>query len=237
MKRIIITEEEKNRILEMHKSAILLEQQGTAAPATPTTNIMAQSRQQQRDAVSQARQQGREFRQDMRQAKRDIRQDARQAARDERQGARDARQAERQQQFAANREQQIKDRQARQEKFLESQKAKELERERARTQRQAERAARKEARQEKRDMKQLQAEIADFQKVLQQLIQANTNINNEMKQNEAEGKANENTLLKQKLDTYTPLITTYQTAIANLQANLQSMGSGTQYQDDSFKTN
>ena len=225
MKRIIITEEEKNRILEMHKSAILSEQQGTVAPATPTTNIMAQSRQQQRDAVSQARQQGREFRQDMRQAKRDVRQDARQATRDERQ-----------QQFAANREQQIKDRQARQEKFLKSQKAKELERELARTQRQSERAARKEARQEKRDMKQLQAEIADFQKVLQQLIQANTNINNEMKQNETEGKANENTLLKQKLDTYTPLITTYQTAIANLQANLQSMGSG-QYQDDSFKTN
>jgi hypothetical protein len=43
-------------------------------------------------------------------------------------------------------------------------------------------------------------------------------------------------------NTYGPLITTYQTAISNLQANLQAMGTGGQqtaqqtgYQDDSFK--
>jgi hypothetical protein len=60
-------------------------------------------------------------------------------------------------------------------------------------------------------MKQLQSEIADLQKVMGILQQAD--------KSRKEVNAQDNT--------YGPLITTYQTAIANLQANLQSMGSGT----------
>ena len=205
MKRIIITEEEKNRILEMHKSAILSEQQGTVAPAGSTTGLMSGIRQDQRQARQDLRAQQKDVRQDIRQAKQDIRQDARAERQDVRQDARDARQAERQ----------------------ENQAERQAQRELARTQRQAERAAKKEARQEKRDMKQLQSEIADLQKVMGILQQAD-------KSRKA---------VNPQDSTYTQLITTYQTAIANLQANLQSMGSGAQqgqgepqYKDDSFKT-
>jgi hypothetical protein len=204
MKRIVITEDERQRILDMHKSAILSEQTGTAAPtpAGSTAGLMSGIRQDQRQARQDLRAQQKDVRQDIRQAKQDIRQDARQQRQDARQDARAERQAQRQ----------------------ENQAERQAQRELARTQRQAERAAKKEARQEKRDMKQLQSEIADLQKVMGVLQQADKSRKEVNPQD----------------NTYTQLITTYQTAITNLQANLQSMGSGQQqgqYQDDSFKTN
>ena len=203
MKRIIITEEEKNRILEMHKSAIISEQ-GAPAPAGSVGGLMGDVRQQQRADRQDLRAQQKDVRQDIRQARQDVRQDARAQRQDARQDARAGRQAERQ----------------------ENQAERQAQRELARTQRQAERAARKEARQEKRDMKQLQSEIADLQKVMGILQQAD--------KSRKEVNSQDNT--------YGPLITTYQTAISNLQANLQAMGTGGQqtaqqtgYQDDSFK--
>ena len=199
MKRIIITEEEKERILDMHKSAILSEQ--PVEPARTTMGLMSNVRQQQRDVRQDLRTQQKGERQDMRQAAQNIRQDARaerQDARAERQDVRQDARAQRQD--------------ARQEKRQET-KAEILAKiEDAKNKVKAELAARKEARQEKKDIKQLQSEIAAFQKTLNLYIEADKNRKASNPQD----------------NTYAERIKVYQTALQNLQANLQSQTAGQQ---------
>lgn len=184
MKRIIITEEEKERILDMHKSAILSEQ--------PNPNVMAGIRQDQRQARQDLRAQQKDVRQDVRQARQDIRQDARQAAQDQRQAARAERQDARQDARDERQAQRKENREAMLAKL-----------ELAKTQMKANMAARKEARQDKRQTKEIQADIEAFKKSLGELQKA-LQTNPDQK------------------DYYNGLIQTYQTAISNLSASLQS---------------
>lgn len=179
MKKFIISEDERQRILGLHKTLFLENNPGittttTQAPATSTMGLVGNIRQDIRQA-----------KQDMRQDARQVRQDARQDARQERQDTRDANQAERQAQ-----------------------------RELARTQRQAEREANQQQRQanrqariQARDLAKAQGELADYQRVLAILQQADQNRKATNPQD----------------NSYAALLQTYQTAIANLSSDIQAM--------------
>jgi hypothetical protein len=199
MKRLIITEDEKDRILGMHKS-VFYEQvvpptSGITTPANTTMGVMGDVRQQQRQQRQDLRQQQGAERKDLRQAAQDVRQGERQANQDARQAQRqfnqDTRQAERQQNQDARQT---------------AQDERQAERELARTQRQADRAARKEARQERRDIRQTQSEIADYENILRLYSKSKTF-----------------TTPKPEIGniTYNQY---YQNAIDNLKANLQAQG-------------
>lgn len=201
MKKFIITEDERERILGLHKTLFLENNPGittttTQAPATSTMGLVGNIRQDIRQAKQDIRQDARQVRQDARQAERQanqmarqdarqVRQDARQDARQERQDTRDANQAERQAQ-----------------------------RELARTQRQAEREANQQQRQanrqariQARDLAKAQGELADYQRVLAILQQADKNRKATNPQD----------------NSYAALLQTYQTAIANLSSDIQAM--------------
>jgi len=199
MKRLIITEDEKNRILGMHKS-VFYEQvvpptSGITTPANTTMGVMGDVRQQQRQQRQDLRQQQGAERKDLRQAAQDVRQG-------ERQANQDARQAERQ----TNQDARQAERQTNQDARQTAQDERQAERELARTKRQADRAARKEARQEKRDIRQTQSEIADYENILRLYSKSKTF-----------------TTPKPEIGniTYNQY---YQNAIDNLKANLQAQG-------------
>ena len=206
MKRLIITEDEKNRILGMHKS-VFYEQvvpptSGITTPANTTMGVMGDVRQQQRQQRQDLRQQQGAERKDLRQAAQDVRQGERQANQDARQQAQDARQAERQ----TNQDARQAERQTNQDARQTAQDERQAERELARTKRQADRAARKEARQERRDIRQTQSEIADYENILRLYSKSKTF-----------------TTPKPEIGniTYNQY---YQNAIDNLKANLQAQG-------------
>ena len=111
MKKFIITEDERNRILGLHKTLFLENNPSitttTTQPATSTMGLVGNIRQDIRQAKQDIRQDARQVRQDARQAERDQNQAERQA---QRELARTQRQAEReanQQQRQANRQARI----------------------------------------------------------------------------------------------------------------------------------
>jgi len=166
MKRLIITEDEKNRILGMHKS-VFYEQvvpptSGITTPANTAMGVMGDVRQQQRQQRQDLRQQQGAERKDLRQAAQDVRQGERQANQDARQANQDARQAERQ----TNQDMRQDIRQVKQDARQTAQDERQAERELQRSIRMAQRDARQEARQEKRDVKQTQNQIADYENIL-----------------------------------------------------------------------
>ena len=187
MKKFIITEDERDRILGLHKTLFLENNPSitTTQPATSTMGLVGNIRQDIRQAKQDIRQDARQVRQDARQAERDANQMARQDARQQRQDTRDANQAERQAQ-----------------------------RELARTQRQAEREANQQQRQanrqariQARDLAKAQQELADYQRVLAILQQADQNRKASNPQDNA----------------YAALIQTYNTAITNISSDIQAM--------------